>query len=155
KAARDTSAEMLTLDRLLERYGPETAPLREALKRTVASRIELIWPKDPTSSNRPDPMRRGAANPGEQLADGIRTLAPHDDTQRALQARAIEIAESLLETRWLVFAGNGSSVPTVFLVVLVFWLTITFASFGMLGPTRNATVVVVLLVCALSVGSAA
>ena len=58
-----------------------------------------------------------------------------------------------MQARWLVFAGGGTSVPLPFLVVLLFWLTITFASFGLLAP-RNAMVVAVLFVCALSVGSA-
>jgi len=40
-----------------------------------------------------------------------------------------------------------------FLVVLFFWLTITFASFGLFA-SRNATVISVLLVCALSVAGA-
>jgi hypothetical protein len=44
-------------------------------------------------------------------------------------------------------------VPVPFLVILVFWLTITFASFGLFAP-RHATVLAVLFVCALSVGSA-
>jgi hypothetical protein len=38
-------------------------------------------------------------------------------------------------------------------VVLLFWLTITFASFGLFAP-RNALVFAVLFVCAMSVGSA-
>ncbi len=37
--------------------------------------------------------------------------------------------------------------------ILLFWLTITFTSFGVLAP-RNATVLTVLFVCALCVGSA-
>ena len=40
-----------------------------------------------------------------------------------------------------------------FLAVLLCWLTIIFISFGLFAP-RNALVVLVLLVCALSVGSA-
>lgn len=40
-----------------------------------------------------------------------------------------------------------------FLVVLLFWLTISFASFGLFAP-RNATVIAVLFVCALSVAGA-
>ena len=36
-----------------------------------------------------------------------------------------------------------------FFVMLVFWLTFIFASFGLFSP-RNATVIVVLLICALS-----
>ena len=49
--------------------------------------------------------------------------------------------------------GAGSSIPLPFLVVLLFWLTITFASFGLFAP-RNAMVITVLFVCALSVGGA-
>jgi hypothetical protein len=45
------------------------------------------------------------------------------------------------------------SSPVPFFAVLLFWLTITFASFGLFAP-RNAMVVTVLFVCALSVGSA-
>ena len=48
---------------------------------------------------------------------------------------------------------TAASIPVPFLVVLLCWLTIIFASFGLVAP-RNATVVTVLFVCALSVGSA-
>ena len=47
-----------------------------------------------------------------------------------------------METRWLILGGLGSSVPLLFLVVVVFWLTIIFASFGLLAP-RNITLVAV------------
>jgi hypothetical protein len=64
------------------------------------------------------------------------------------------MAESLLQARWVVLAFGGSSVPLPFLLILLFWLTITFTSFGLFAP-RNATVFVVFVVCSLSVGSAA
>jgi hypothetical protein len=89
----------------------------------------------------------------EGLADRIRALTPRDDSQRWLQARAGEAAEELLESRWLAFAGSEASVPGLFLVVILFWLTITFVSFGLLA-TRNATIITVLFVCAVCVGSA-
>ena len=47
----------------------------------------------------------------------------------------------------------GPSVPVPFLVVLVFWLTMIFVSFGVFAP-RNATVMDALGVCALSVAGA-
>jgi hypothetical protein len=40
-----------------------------------------------------------------------------------------------------------------FLVILIFWLTMIFASFGLFAP-RNATVIIVLFVCALSAAAA-
>jgi hypothetical protein len=111
----------------------------------------MIWPQ---SSSRPAPLEPSVAASGvEGLADAIRGLTPRDDSQRSLQSRALDLAEALLQVRWLVFAGGGTSVPLPFLVVLLFWLTITFASFGLFAP-RNAMVLAVLFVCAVSVGSA-
>ena len=51
----------------------------------------------------------------------------------------------------LAFSAGGQDPP--FLIVLVFWLTITFMSFGLQAPA-NATVLAVLLLCALSVAGA-
>jgi hypothetical protein len=57
------------------------------------------------------------------------------------------------QARWLLFAERGSSIPTAFLVVLVFWLALLFASFGMFTPP-NPTTVTSLVVGALVVSSA-
>jgi hypothetical protein len=54
------------------------------------------------------------------------------------------------QARWLLFEQQGSSLSMPFLVVVVFWLTIIFVSFGAFAPS-NATVVATLFVCALSV----
>ena len=58
------------------------------------------------------------------------------------------------ETRWALFGQMGQhSIPVPFLVVLVVWFTVIFASFGLFAP-RNATVIVVLMFCALSASGA-
>ena len=152
-AVKQTAMDLLTLDRLLARYGPETGEIRRALRDAVANRIDMIWPQSSSRPARLDPIGSGVASGVERLADGLRGLTPRDDAQRALQSRALNLAEVLLQARWIVFAVGGTSVPLPFLVVLVFWLTITFGSFGFLAP-RHATMVVVLFACALSVGSA-
>jgi hypothetical protein len=60
----------------------------------------------------------------------------------------------LAQTRWLLFEqGGGSSSPMPFLVLLVFWVTIIFLSFGLFAPP-NATVIATLFLCALSVSGA-
>ena len=150
-AVETGARDILTLDRLLARYGPETSELRADFKDAVARRIDMVWPQGSSETVQLDPSR--LASETEGLAARIRALTPRDDSQRWLQARAAETAEGLLEARWLAFAGSEPSVPGLFLVVILFWLTITFASYGLLA-TRNATVVTVLFVCAVSVGSA-
>ena len=49
--------------------------------------------------------------------------------------------------------GSGASIPVPFLVVLIFWLLILFAGFGLFA-LRNTMVIASLFVCALSVGGA-
>jgi Protein of unknown function (DUF4239) len=150
---KQTASEILALDRALARYGSETGEIRTGLQHVIGARIDMIWPQGSSKSPDLDPMRSGAGVGAEELADAIRGLKPSDDAQRALQSRASDLAEALLQATWLVLAGTETSVPVAFLVVLLFWLTLTFASFGLFAP-RNAMVVAVLFVCALSVGSA-
>ena len=150
---KQTAIQLLALDRVLARYGSETGEIRKSLQRTVGARIEMIWPQGSSKPAILDPIRSGAALRAERLADAVRGLKPRDDSQRALQARALDLTEAILQGRWLALAGTATSIPVPFLAVLLFWLTITFASFGLFAP-RNALVVAVLFVCALSVGSA-
>lgn len=149
-SVRQSATQLLVLDRALARYGPDTGAIRQGMRRAVGSRIDTIWLSDSADPVSLDPMRMPEV---EALADAIRGLTPLNDTQRALQSRAVDIAEDLLQARWLFVAGPGESVPRPFLAVLVSWLTLTFVSFGLFAP-RNGMVVTVLFVCALSVGSA-
>ena len=63
----------------------------------------------------------------------------------------MKTATDAAQTRWLLFAQKGSSIPTPFLVVVVSWLVLILASFSLFAP-RNATAFVTLLVCALAGG---
>ncbi len=152
-SVKSAAVDLLTLDRILARYGTETGAIRQSLQRGVEARMSLIWAQGTARSVKVDPIRSGFGVEAEQLPDAIRALTPGTAAQRALQARAVDLAEALLQVRWLVFAGAEASVPVPFLVILVFGLTITFASFGLFAP-RHATVLAALFVCALSVGSA-
>ena len=152
-AVKHTASEILALDHILARYGSETGAIRTGLQHEIGVRIATIWPQGSSQPANLETIRSGVGAEAEGLADAIRGLTPRDDVQRALQSRALDLAEALLQARRLVLAGTETSVPVLFLVMLLFWLTITFASFGLTAP-RNATVLTVLCVCALSVGSA-
>jgi hypothetical protein len=154
RAVKEGAIEILALDRVLARYGPETGEIRAGFKNALRARIDVIWPQG--GSSKPanlDPTHSETGSKVEGLVGAIHGLHPRDDAQRALQFRALDLAETLLKARWLVVAGTETSVPVPFLVILVFWLTIIFASFGLFAP-RNATVLAVLFVCAVSVGGA-
>jgi hypothetical protein len=150
-AVKHTAIDILTLDRVLARYGPETREIRAAMKKALGQKIEQMWPQERSQLPRFDPS--DSTTSMEVLLDGVRRLTPTDEAQRRLQERAGDISETLLATRWLAVADGTTSIPSVFLGILVLWLSIIFASFGLFAP-RNATVVAVLFLCAVSVGSA-
>jgi len=55
--------------------------------------------------------------------------------------------------RWLFFEQRGSAILVPFLVLVVFWLSVLFMSFGLFAP-HNATAVITLLVSAMAVAGA-
>jgi hypothetical protein len=139
------------LDRALNYYGPEAEGAREKLRRSVDTVLDRLWPTGgPRSSGFSSPDITAAH---EDLFASIRDLSPHNDAQRLIQTQAVQIGVELGKTRWGLSQGESSSIPAPFLVVLMFWVAALFTAFGLLAP-RNATVVVVLLVCALSVAAA-
>jgi len=86
----------------------------------------------------------------QTVQDKLRQLSPRTDAQRSLQSQALSLSDDLAQTRWLLIAESESPIPTLLLAVLIFWIAIIFLSFALFAP-RNATVLVTLLVCALSV----
>jgi Protein of unknown function (DUF4239) len=144
-----TSADIILLDRALARYGPETKDARSLLRNSVAAVVERFWPAEGARPISIDPN----AQPVEALAVKIEELSPQNEMQRLLRSQALTTAQEIGRTRLLLFENLGSSIPLPFLVVLVLWLCIIFASFGLFAPC-NATVISVLSVCALSVSGA-
>jgi len=89
----------------------------------------------------------------EMIQAKLRSLTPTTDAQRQLLSQAEQISNDMLQARWLLIEQAQSALPMPFLVVLLFWLTMLFLSFGLFAP-RNATVIIVLLIGAMSVSGA-
>ena len=145
---RQTSSKIVLLDRVMAQYGPETKETRALLRQGIASAIERIWPKDRIEQGE---MKLLDSRAGiEALQEELLQLSPQNDTQRWLQSRALQVSGEIAETRWQLFEQIGqSSLSMPFFVILVFWLVLIFFSFGLSSPP-NTTVIMVLLICALS-----
>jgi hypothetical protein len=152
-AVKHIAAKIILLDRQLALYGPETKESRHLLRHIIAKKIDEIWPKERSQLSRVDTSEVFGETGGEGLEYRIRELAPQNDAQRGLQSHALQISSEIMETRLMVLGATGGSVPLPFLVVVVLWLTFIFGCFGIFAP-RNATVIAVLFVCALSVACA-
>jgi hypothetical protein len=142
------AGNIVLLDRILAHYGAEAADVRDALRTAVAGMEE-----DSQSKTRLEQLERAARLDREVVLDKIQDLTPHTDAQRSLKAEAESLAINLGQTRWLLFAQSGTSISTPFLVIVVFWLTVLYLSFGLFAPV-NGTAFTTLLVSALSVAGA-
>jgi hypothetical protein len=140
------SADIVLLDRTLAHYGPEAQKSRDFLRAMVGRVIERMWPEHGTAEAKPK-------SNNEELFDQIQQLAPKTDTQRTLQAQATRLVVDLGEKRWLLYAQHTSAISMPLLSIVVFWLTITFGSFGLFAP-RNGVVFVTLFVCSVSIAAA-
>jgi len=130
-------AQVIYLDRILAHYGPEANEARETLRASVADML------NPTTE---------IEGQFAGLYEKIDVLVPKDDAQRRVQQLAMQTVAGTAQTRWLLYAEKGSSIPVPFLVVMVAWLTLILTGFRILAPS-NSMVFATLLVCALAVAS--
>jgi hypothetical protein len=143
------TADIILLDKLLAQYGPEARPIREQMRSLIGPLADRLWREKETSSTTPFEFDAS----GEQAYLAIQALSPQNDLQSSLQTRAAQVSTDLVQTRLILFAESGNVIPTPFLVVLVLWIVIIFASFSLFSDL-NVTVFTCLSLFALSASCA-
>jgi hypothetical protein len=133
---RQLTANAVLLDATLGLYGPEAQSTRSGLRRALAILADRLWSKNDSVSGKGEVFEASTA--GLALYDAILKLSPQNDAQRSLHARALDTVNDLAKTRLQLFTKSGGSIPMPFLVVLIAWLAIIFASFSLFADS-NAT----------------
>jgi len=154
--ARESEVKQLTayvilLDTLLAQYGEEAQPARASLRQAVPAVAGRIWREGQSVPLQGEPFKATAE--GESFYRQVQALQPTDDNQKDLRGRILQVATDSAQARFLLFSHLGSSIPLPFLAVLLFWLAILFGGFALMARA-NATTVVALVICALSVSGA-
>jgi hypothetical protein len=144
---KQLTANIILLDNLLAQYGPEAIPLRKLVRCVINPVVDRLWHENITT----EPYT--SSGEGEKLYLALLTLKPQNEIQRSLQARAVQVANDLAQTRFLLFVETGNQMPIPFLAVLVFWLFIIFLSFSLFSDL-NATALAFLCIFGLSASCA-
>ena len=145
------TAYVILLDNLLAKYGEEAQAARASLRQAIPAVVEKIWSEAQSVPLQSTPFK--AAAEGEAVYQRIQELQPSTDIQRGLKERIIQVTNDLMQSRFLLFSHLGSSIPVLFLAVLLLWMIILFAGFSLMAPA-NATTLASLVICALSVSGA-
>ena len=146
---KQITADIILLDNLLAQYGPEARLIREEMRSIIGPFADRLWREGKATAAAP--FEFSAA--GERAYLEIQALAPQNNLQRSLQARAAQLSTDLTQTRLLLFEELDNLIPAPFIAILAFWLVIIFASFSLFSPL-NATVFTCLSLFALSASCA-
>jgi hypothetical protein len=144
------SAEILRMDHILNRYGPDAEPAR-LLLRQFAERKEVdLFPDNPADVQLRNPSTYELL---QRLEDTLLTLNPANPRDQWWLSQAMVLAAKIGDATWLLAQQVGQGTPKAFVALLVFWLALLFASFGLFAP-RNLTSAVTLTLCAMAVAGA-
>ncbi len=145
------AAAIVLLDRTLSQFGMQTTQAHSLLRAAVTAVANTAFSEHSRGvADLDDPARLSL---GDRLQAEIRALPVENEVQRTLQAHALELSNEVAKMRLLTITQAQGSIPGMFLVVLVFWLAIMFAGFGLVTAS-NRIVVITLLLCALSLAGA-
>jgi hypothetical protein len=140
-----------TVNAELQEYGPPAQTLRQNMNQDYARALALLNADRPAQVDqltRQDRLQRLQDYQVQLMA-----LPAADDVQRQIRTLAVQLQGQISVTRWLVLLQREGSLSTPLLFVLVLWLVVIFAAFGLLSPP-NGAVVAGLLLCALSAAGA-
>ena len=143
---RQLSLQLIRIDRNLRRYGPEADDTRAKLREWAAAKIQQLFPEKGKTS----PSGETTIQLLEKVQDSLLVLTPKDERQKYLRTLCLTLSSNLIQARWSLEVRSGHSIPVPFLILLIFWLGIVFASFGLFAPV-NATTTIALLLCTLAV----
>ena len=143
---RELSVQLIRIDRNLHRYGPEADDARLALHAWAKAKTQQLFPE----KGQERPSTQGTIIMLESVQDEILDLEPKNPRQTYLRTLCLTLTSTIIEAGWSLETLTGHSIPVPFLILLVFWLSIVFASFGLFAPP-NPTTVVMLLLCAVAV----
>src|SRR6478672_3240503 len=91
------TSNVVLLDNLLAQYGPEANDERNLLRRAIVVLADRMWREKSSEVAKANPFEASAVS--EAFFAKLQELSPQNDSQRSLQARAIQIATDIAQTR--------------------------------------------------------
>jgi hypothetical protein len=148
---KQLTAHVILLDNTLALFGPDADALRALLRRDVDLAADRIWSEGRAEFGRQKPFQADAQ--ALSIYNEVLKLEPKTDAQRFYQSRAMDALVDIGKTRLMLFTATSGSIPIPFLVVLVGWLTLIFASISLFAES-NARTVTILSIFSLAASAA-
>ncbi len=158
---RGYATQIIDLNRLMVAYGPDVDTARGLLLKYTIAIVATTWDGEPPPQNA---MTTAPASKDEfmenvdlgrmldKIGEQLLALDPPDLIHKRIAAEARARFDHLIDQRWkLIEEASGETAGPLYLV-MVLWLTVIFASFGLTAP-RNMLVFIIVALCAGSLAS--
>ena len=135
---------------MLRLYGPEANPARGKLLQFAERKSNDLFPDrlgDVQVNN------EATYEVLKQVEYLMLELRPPDPRRQWFLQQALLHAAKIGNTHWLLGQEAGQGTPKAFVALVVFWLSLLFASFGLFAP-RNLISGLTLVLCAIAVAGA-
>lgn len=142
------STSLRLLDREAVHFGSEAKPLRELLRAFTEEKIAQTWTETVASQDHSHSVRML-----NEIQDRLRAFVPQDDLSREARVSALRLIDDLKQTSRLLALQKNSHMPRLFLIVVIFWLSVLAFSYAVFAPP-NVAVVVAFAVAAFSIAAA-
>ena len=155
--------DLIAMDLRLREYGAEGDAARATLRSYTAAALADTWPNEPQPAGS-FPRQIARMTPGSLESPSLGTMLLHVDQAIAgfspanpLQQRLLPLLmsrmEQTLQDRWILIGSAKATISWPFFAVMVAWLVLVFAIFGLSAPA-NGAVYAVIGVAALSLSMA-
>lgn len=139
------AVDIVKLDRALLRFGPDAASIRKELRDYARTKAEEL-----SRPPRVGDLSISRLITLETINDQLAALQPQNARGDQIRTEALQLLRAISDARWLLVEKSGVTMPAPFLLLVIFWLTLLFASFGLFAP-NNGTVIAILFLCAMAI----
>ena len=148
------AGQLIQLNQSMSNYGAETEEMRRQLQSFTAAAIVKFWRSDdiPIGMTYPD-VRKLSKDEAKQVLSnllnrvelGIIRLRSPDALRDRLAADCFDQYKEFARARWSLLLAPQNSLPAPFLRMLVAWIMIIFACFGLRAPANPLVMIVITL----------
>ena len=145
---KGAAADFIMLDRTLEQFGDRATDVRILIRQAIEKSLKTDL--DMRASD--DEMIGAVVQLHGRAQRRIRTMAMVNPGDEILRDRALSLAYDLSKARWMLQQEANDTLPLAFQLVVILWLALIFASFGLFTPP-NPIALGALVVGAISVSA--
>ena len=159
---QEYALDLTRLDRCLRNYGPDADGIRDIVKSYTAALIASTWTTEPppTGVQYPNVANMPSVGPSNVMSDmlnraylEIRHLNTADEFHAGVREDCVAAYEAVRAGRRAAIEDDRLQISSPFEVILIVWLMIIFAVFGLVSP-RNSISLIGIGLCGVSLSLA-